>query len=462
MKTTPELQARLVELHEIGNAIVAKADAEKRDLKAEEQKEVDDITAEFENIEADIGRRGKLAAQQDRLGASQGRVTPPVVENMEGNAERAAKGVAGAGLRNTRLTTTEERQRWGFRSFGEFAMAAKNAAVNPSSIDQRLVQNAAASTTGSEGVGADGGFAVPPEWRSEIMEMVAGEDSIMSMTDQQTASGNSITFPVDETTAWQSTGGIQAYWDGEASTITQSKPNLKDLTAKLSRITALIPMTDELLEDAAAMGGYVGKKAGEKIDFKVTDAIINGTGVGMPLGIMNAPCVVSVAKETSQVAATVHATNIVKMIARMPSRSFMRSAWFINQDVVPQILALGFPVTTAAGVASGGGAIYLPPNGLANSSPYGSLFGRPIVVTEACQTVGTVGDIILADMTKYLTVVKSGGVRSDVSMHLWFDQNLTAFRFVLRMNGQPWLSAPITRKNGTNTLSHFITLATRA
>jgi hypothetical protein len=64
-------------------------------------------------------------------------------------------------------------------------------------------------------------------------------------------------------------------------------------------------------------------------------------------------------------------------------------------------------------------------------------------------------------MTKYLTVVKAGGLRSDVSMHLWFDQNLTAFRFVLRMNGQPWLSSAITRKNGSNTLSHFVNLQTR-
>ena len=170
MKTIEQLQARLVELHEIGNAIVAKADAEKRDLKPEEQKEVDDITAEFENIEADIGRRGKLEAQQSRLGASQGRVVPPVIDNADANADRGNKS-ATSGMRNTRLTTTEERQRWGFRSFGEFAMSVKNAAINPTSMDQRLLQNAAASTMGSEGVGADGGFAkclrsgAPRSWR---------------------------------------------------------------------------------------------------------------------------------------------------------------------------------------------------------------------------------------------------------------------------------------------------------
>jgi HK97 family phage major capsid protein len=339
----------------------------------------------------------------------------------------------------------------------------RNAAVNPSNVDARLthLQNAALSTYGSEGVAADGGFAVPPEWRDTIMKQVDSEDSLLSSTDQQPVTGNSITFPVDETTAWQTTGGILAYWDGEAAAMTQSKPALKDVTIKLHRITALVPVTDELLADTAALGSYVAGKAGEKIDFKVNDAIINGTGAGMPLGILNAPALVSVAKETSQTGATIHGRNVVKMMARMPAQSYKRAMWLINQDCVPQVLALGLEVTKADGTAAGAGAIYLPPNGLANSSPYGSLLGRPIFVTEACQTLGTKGDIFLADMQKYLAAVKAGGVRSDTSIHLYFDQNVTAFRFVLRMNGQPWLSAPIARKNGSNTLSHFISLDTR-
>lgn len=454
MKTIQELKARLVELQEIGKAIQAKADAEKRDLSPEEQNEIDAIFNEFEGVEADIARRTKLEAQGNRLGESAGRVVPPENKAKE---EPPAKG-----MRNTTLPTVQERARWGFRDFGEFCMSVKNGVLTPSTLDQRLLQNASASTYGSEGAGADGGFAVPPEWKAEIMRLVAAEDSILSMTDQQIASGNSITYPIDETTAWQTTGGVQAYWDGEAAAMTQSKPSLKELTAKLSRITALVPMTDELLEDSAAMGTYVASKAGEKIDFKVTDAIINGTGVGMPLGIMKSPCLVTVSKVGSQTADTFHADNAAAMMARLPAKSFGRSAWFVNQDLIPQILKMGFVVTSASSTTGvGAGALYLPPNGLANSSPYGSLLGRPIVVTEACAAIGDLGDVILADMSKYLTVVKAGGVKSDVSMHLWFDQNLTAFRFVLRMNGQPWLSSAIARKNGSNTLSHFVTLEAR-
>jgi HK97 family phage major capsid protein len=326
-------------------------------------------------------------------------------------------------------------------------------------MDPRLVANAA-TTYGNEGVGADGGFAVPPEWRSEIMAMVSPEDSLLNMTDQLPVTGNSITFPIDETTS-HGTSGIQAYWDGEGDTITNTKPILKELTVKTSRLTAMVPITEELMEDTAAMGAYVQRKAGEKMNFKVTDAIINGTGVGQPLGIINAPCLVQVAKEGSQANDTVRGPNLIKMVARMPAESYSRAVWLINQDVYPFLLAAGVAVVDAAGTtAQGVGPIWAAPNGL-SQTPYGTILGRPIVVTEACPTVGDVGDIILADMSKYLSVVKAGGIRSDVSMHFYFDQNISAFRFVMRMNGQPWLSAPIARKSGTNTLSHFVAIAVR-
>lgn len=481
--TIESLRERLVELHEISNGIQAKADAEKRDLNADEQKELDAVMNEFDQVEADIKRRERIQAQETRLGQGEGRRSEPnPIANRDGGPSSGASGQGGQpaarsashggaaapiehrsgdnGLRNTNLRTHGDRARWGFRDMGEFAMSVRNAVINPGNMDQRLIQNAALSTYGAEGTGADGGFAVPPEWRSEIMRMVSGEDSLLSRTDQQTVSGNTITYPVDETTAHQTTGGILTYWDSEAQAMTQSKPSLKDLTIKLHRLTALVPVTEELLEDSPAMAGYVVSKAGEKLAFKVNDAIVNGTGVGQPLGILNAPCTVQVSKISSQVADTVHAKNVVAMMARMPAESFKRSIWLVNQDVIPQIMQLGFPVTDGTTTNVGAGALYMGPGQMANQGAYGTLLGRPIVVTEACPTVGDAGDIILADLTKYLTIVK-GAMKSDTSIHLWFDQNTTAFRFVMRLNGQPWLSAAIARKSGSNTLSHFVKLEAR-
>ena len=112
--------------------------------------------------------------------------------------------------------------------------------------DDWLERLAAASSYGNESAGPDGGYAVPPDFRSAIMELVMGEDTLLGRCDIIPVSGNTFTCPADETTAW-GTDGIQAYWDGESVAATQSKPSLQERSVKLNKVRALVPMTDERL-----------------------------------------------------------------------------------------------------------------------------------------------------------------------------------------------------------------------
>jgi hypothetical protein len=43
-------------------------------------------------------------------------------------------------------------------------------------------------------------------------------------------------------------------------------------------------------------------------------------------------------------------------------------------------------------------------------------------------------------------------------MHLYFDTDHLAFRFVMRIGGQSYWPSAIARKNGSNTLSPIVTL----
>jgi len=104
--------------------------------------------------------------------------------------------------------------------------------------------------------------------------------------------------------------------------------------------------------------------------------------------------------------------------------------------------------------------VFMPPGGLSGQT-YATLMGRPMVPTEACPTIGTEGDLTLWDPMGYLSVTKRGGVRNDVSIHIEFEKDLTAFRYIFRVGGQPWLSAAVARNSGSNTLSTIVTLATR-
>jgi len=182
----------------------------------------------------------------------------------------------------------------------------------------------------------------------------------------------------------------------------------------------------------------------------------------VPLGLLSAPGTIAVDKESGQVADTVVAENISKMWARLYAPCRRNAVWLINQDIESQLDQLKFLVKNVAGTENvGGWPLYTPPGGL-SSTPYGTLKGRPVLPTQACNTLGDKGDIILTDLSWYLAALKTGGVRSDVSLHLWFDLDKAAFKFVLRMGGQPWLSAPISPRSGSITLSSCVTLAERA
>ncbi|MBW2086989.1 MAG: phage major capsid protein, partial [Deltaproteobacteria bacterium] len=180
---------------------------------------------------------------------------------------------------------------------------------------------------------------------------------------------------------------------------------------------------------------------------------IHGLGSDQPLGIMNSDCLITVDAESEQGANTVEFKNIVNMWARMWGRSRPNAVWLINQDIEPQLY------TMTMTVGQGGVAVYLPTGGL-NDSPYSQLLGRPVIPVEYCESLGSKGDIILADFSQYLLVDK-GGVDSARSIHVRFVYDETTFRFTYRLDGQTIWEAPLTPHKGGSTLSPFVTLAAR-
>ena len=116
----------------------------------------------------------------------------------------------------------------GFDRIGDFYKAVRIAGTDEQGTPDKLAlyQKATLSTYGADQVGVDGGFAAPPDMRDAITSRVMGEDSILSRCDQIPLDTSSVTFPDDETTPWQTSGGVLAYWAGEAGTMSQSKPAL--------------------------------------------------------------------------------------------------------------------------------------------------------------------------------------------------------------------------------------------
>lgn len=446
---------RQQELLQASEAIIAAADAERRELTVEERNSISANASEVERLHGEVELRERITAQGARLSASTGRRTLP--DAVPGDAEQdepapprqAQPTASGRGFAPIPAQArTQAAGTSGFRNFGDFALAVRSAAQRGGEIDRRLT-NAAASTFSQESVGADGGFAVPPDFRAEIMQRIFAEDSLLGRCDVQTAGGNTWTAPVDETTPW-GTGGVKAYWEREAAAITQSKPQLRELSVRLHKLASLVPVTEEMLEDAGSIDGYLRSKMPEAIDWQTSYGVTWGGGVGEPLGFMRSGALVTVAAENAQTADTINATNVVKMYARMPVRSRSSAVWLIHPDAEPQLHLMSIANQP----------VYMPPGGL-SQSPFGTLMGRPVIPHQVCETVGDLGDIMFVDMRQYLAVRKASGVRLQTSMHLWFDQDLMAFKATLRLAGQPWWSAPMAMRDGSNTMSPFVTLASR-
>jgi HK97 family phage major capsid protein len=345
----------------------------------------------------------------------------------------------------------------GFKTLGEFGMSVYSASVPQGYHDQRLQMLAAASGA-SMGVGSDGGWLIPPAFSTQVWDGLNDPaNSLLPLTDSYTVTGESLTFNASAETsrvAGSRWGGIRGYWIAEADQMTASKPKLRQLKLEPQQLAVMCYATDKLLKNAQAVEQWLTRAAVDEINFLVGDSIINGTGAGQPQGILNGTCLIPVAKETNQAAASIVYANVVKMYQRLHARSRAGARWYINQDCEPSLQQMSLTV------GAGGVPAYLPPGGL-SVSPYSTLMGLPVVPLEYCPTLGTVGDILLADMKAYATGLR-GGVESAMSMHLRFDYNETAFRFLFEVDGQPWLASPITPYKGTNTTSPFVALATRS
>jgi HK97 family phage major capsid protein len=404
------------------------AAAATRDLTADERTQFDAHMAAVASTDADIARVKALI-----------------------EAERGAPAIpAGAGARV--VENLAEDPRGGFQSFGHFAQDVMQAGLPSGRASERLQRwNAVAPTTyGSEGSGADGGFLVAPEFSRDVFQHSLEGDSLLPLTDDYPVQGNSLTFPKDETTPW-GTDGMRAYWASEAAVATQTKPKGSVSTMRLSKLIALVPVTDELAADAGALDRYIGRKTAESIRWKANLAFFQGTGAGQPYGMFGHACQISVAKETGQTADTINATNVAKMYARQLDRR--NAIWMVADDAIPQLIVMTI----------GAQPIWTPPNQGMQNAPNGLLLGRPIMITQLCKTVGDKGDIVFASWKQYRTITKAGaGIETATSMHLYFDADAMAFRATFRVDGQPAMSAAVSPANGSSTLSPFVTLDDRA
>ncbi len=337
-----------------------------------------------------------------------------------------------------------------FNSLGEQLSAIANFA-RTGEKDERLdrVNNAVLGANG--GVGADGGFAIQEDFAKGVLETAAQTGEILSRVNKYTVGSNSNSvrwFNIDETDISANVyGGVQVYWAAEGGNVNASKPKLRQVKCDLEKMMGMAYATSEMLEDAAFMTSFFGRAFSVATDRLLEGAIIDGDGEGKPLGILNAPALITTNRATAGEIATKDILGMWKCGHHKYRRNMV---WLAHPDCEEQLQQLTI----------GDKPIWMPEGGLSDS-PYQKILGRPVIYTDNCAALGTKGDIMLTDLSKY-TLVKKGTARQDWSMHVEFLTDQMAFRIVLRCNGTPELTQAVTIKNSTTKRSGFVALGAKA
>lgn len=320
-------------------------------------------------------------------------------------------------------------------------------------MDQRLRFMA---TAGSDEQGAYsdpyGGFLIPEGIAPGLLSVAPEADPIGSRTTKVPMQFPTISFNArtDKNHTSSVSGGLTVMRRAETQTQAASRMVMEQVTLNAKSLFGLSYATEEMLERSPISFAAI-LEAGFRDQFTahLIKERLTGTGVGEFEGIMNSPALVTVAKEQGQEADTIVYENLVKM--RAQCWNYGNAVWMCNHDCLPQLMSIVFPGTL------GGFPVWQTS---AREGEPDMLFGRPVILTEFCDTVGDLGDIVLADWSQYLEGTYKP-LRGAESVHVRFINHERTFKFWIENDGRGWWRSALTTANSSNMLSPFVTLAAR-
>lgn len=419
------------------------------DLTDEQRAEVARLEGEYDTLGEQIKSAEKLAAEdkerRDRAAA----------RNRELSAagpRRTAPHTPGGEPRIVKESSEDDPQR-GFKSPREFITKVMDAGRG-ARVDDRLKPLAAAGSDEQSGASDPyGGFLVPVGFTPDVLSIQAEMDPFAGRTQQIPMETAIVKIParVDKNHTSSVSGGLTVSRREETVSGSASRQEYEQVTLQAFSLFGLAYATEELLTDSpASFAALLANGFRDEFTARLIHERLFGTGVGEFLGAKNSPCFISQTKEVGQTAATINYENVIKMRSRC--WGYGNAIWLANHDTMPHLMLLNQSVGT------GGVPVWQPS---AREDAPDLLLGRPLVFTEFCATVGTVGDIVLFNGTQYLEGLYEP-TQSAESVHVRFVNHERTFKFWLRNAGAPWWRSALTPKNSSTTLSPFVGLETRS
>lgn len=339
-----------------------------------------------------------------------------------------------------------------FESFHQF-ISAVLASDTGGDFDPRLTQNTAALGQ-NEISGPAGGYLVPVQFAREIWTRVYSTGRILARCDRQPISkGETLLIPgVYETGRGDGErptgsrfGGGQMYWTDEAAANDDSTSGFELIRLQLRKLLGMFYASDELIEDVPALTAALKRLFGLEASFEIENAIVSGTGGGKPLGILNAPCLITV--QGSGAGGGIVYPDLVNIIKRLWGPSYQSAIWLMSNEVLGALIALDNEINIELFSTDSDGTR--------------RLLSFPVEVCEYTPAQGNAGDLVLADFSQYIVAEKDGTPDMLSSIHVKYLSDESTFKIRYRVDGAPAWMTPITPKNSTLTQSPFVALGAR-
>ena len=250
-----------------------------------------------------------------------------------------------------------------------------------------------------------GGALVPEDIRSEIIRADAGSAVLANIVRVEPTGRDALSWPkvAAHSTDARRTSGFEgkfrkkAYVSGGTAPTTQNQPTFGRERIPVHDWTPdAVEVETNLLEDADAnVESIIAQAIGECLAFDKDDAILAGTGVGQPEGILNA----GISTVNSAGATSIGYGGVIGMYTELPQQYRRNATWLMHSRTMGAILQLN----------TGTGGSYLFPPNQWNST----ILGRPVVFidsddidkpTDAGGTAFTAGDfpVIFGDFKRYI------------------------------------------------------------
>lgn len=270
----------------------------------------------------------------------------------------------------------------------------------------------AAKATLVEGTGANGGYTVPRDFYTQIIDRRDQQWIGAKLGVQRYTTDRQIFDMADQN------GKSNFAFVAESGSANFDEPTFAQSAITVYTASLAMKLSNQLLRDNAMdLEGFLAREIGRAYARHLNDYMINGTGSSQPYGVLARATV----SETLASASGVDAADIVNIVHKLPS-------WYVDENTgwVMQNSTLG-----AIRALQGNFFSFAP----TPSGSMESLYGKPIAITDKIAALGTGNKPIIFGNWGYYAFVENLGLEISRNPYVYQPNYQTAIFCTVRWGG---------------------------